>query len=164
MKKCSKFTGEYPCRSAISLKLKSKFIEMASRYGCSSVNLLHIFRTHFPKNTSGWLLLILVSHAVGLLSLLLKNVSEKVINKKIYLLYKIVHCVKSVHIWIFLWSVFSCIRTENGDLWNKSPDSVRIQENADQKKLLIWTLFTQSVLFLKQKKKTYKTLAHSVLM
>ena len=83
MKKCSKFTGEYPCRSAISLKLKNKFIEMAFRYGCSSVNLLHIFRTHFPKNTSGWLLLILVSHAVGLLSLLLKNVSEKVINKKI---------------------------------------------------------------------------------
>ena len=60
--------------------------------------------------------------------------------------------MKSVHIRIFFWSVFSCIRTENGDLWNKSPDSVRIQENTDQKKLLIWTLFTQSVLFLKQKK------------
>ena len=26
--------------------------------GCSPVNLLHIFRTTFPKNTSGWLLLI----------------------------------------------------------------------------------------------------------
>ena len=25
----------------------------------------------------------------------------------------------------------------------KSPDSVRIQENSDQKKLRIWTLFTQ---------------------
>ena len=25
--------------------------------GCSPVNLLHIFRTTFPKNTSGWLLL-----------------------------------------------------------------------------------------------------------
>ena len=36
LKICSKFTGEHPCRSAISIKLK---------------------RTPFPKNTSGWLLL-----------------------------------------------------------------------------------------------------------
>ena len=28
-------------------------------HGCSPVNLLHIFRTPFPRNTSGWLLLIL---------------------------------------------------------------------------------------------------------
>ena len=28
-----------------------------TKHGCSPVNLLHIFRTHFPKNTSGWLLL-----------------------------------------------------------------------------------------------------------
>ena len=40
------------------------------------------------------------------------------------------------------WSVFSCIRTEWGDLRSKSPYYVRIQENADQKKLCIWTLFT----------------------
>ena len=60
--------------------------------------------------------------------------------------------MKSVHIRIFLWSVFSSIQTESGDLWNKSPDSVRIQGNTDQKKLFIWTLFTQSALFLKEKK------------
>ena len=36
----------------------------------------------------------------------------------------------------FFWSVFSCIRTEYGDL-------LRIQKNTDQKKLRIWTLFTQ---------------------
>ena len=53
---CSKFTGERPCRSVISIKLQS-FIEIAIRNGCSPVNLLHIFRTAFPKNTSGWLLL-----------------------------------------------------------------------------------------------------------
>ena len=29
------------------------------------------------------------------------------------------------------------------DLWSKSPYSVKIQENTDQKKLRIWTLFTQ---------------------
>ena len=31
------------------------------QYGCSPVNLLHIFRTPFLKNTSGWLLLKLIS-------------------------------------------------------------------------------------------------------
>ena len=31
-------------------------IEIALRHGCSPVNLLHIFRTSFPRNTSGWLL------------------------------------------------------------------------------------------------------------
>ena len=39
LKICSKFTGEHPCRSAIS------------------INLLHISKTLFLKNTSGWLLL-----------------------------------------------------------------------------------------------------------
>ena len=50
LKICSKFTGEHPCRSAIS-------IEIALRHGCPPVNLLHIFRTPFFKDTSGWLLL-----------------------------------------------------------------------------------------------------------
>ena len=35
----------------------SNFIEIALCHGCSPINLLHIFRTHFPKNTSGGLLL-----------------------------------------------------------------------------------------------------------
>lgn len=37
----------------------------------------------------------------------------------------------------FLWSVFSRIRSECGDLQNKSPNSVRIRENKDQRKLRI---------------------------
>ena len=53
------------------------------------------------------------------------------------------HCVKSVQIRSFFWAVSSCIRTEYGDLFRKSPYSVRLQENTDQKKLHIWTLFTQ---------------------
>ena len=53
----SKFTGEHPCRSAISTKLLCNFIEIALRHGCSPVNLLHIFRIPFLKNTSGRLLL-----------------------------------------------------------------------------------------------------------
>ena len=54
---CSKFTGEHPCRSAVSIKLQSNFIEITIQHGFSPVNLLHIFKTPFLKNTSGWLLL-----------------------------------------------------------------------------------------------------------
>ena len=35
----------------------ANFIEIALRHGCSPVNLLHIFRTPFPRNTSGSMLL-----------------------------------------------------------------------------------------------------------
>ena len=41
-------------------KLLCKFIEITLRHGSFPVNLLHIFRTPFPKNTSGGLLLNLV--------------------------------------------------------------------------------------------------------
>ena len=47
LKILSKFTGEHTCRSVT--------IEITLRHGCSPVNLLHIFRTPFPKNTAGWL-------------------------------------------------------------------------------------------------------------
>ena len=57
LKICSLFTGEHPCRSTFSIKLLCNFIENAIRHGRSPVNLLHIFRTPFLKNTSGWLLL-----------------------------------------------------------------------------------------------------------
>ena len=36
-------------------KVASQLLKIALRYGCSPVNLLHIFRTPFPRNTSGWL-------------------------------------------------------------------------------------------------------------
>ena len=36
---------------------QSNFNEITLPHGCSPVNLLHIFRTCFLKNTSGWLLL-----------------------------------------------------------------------------------------------------------
>ena len=53
------------------------------------------------------------------------------------------HCVKSVQIWSFFQSIFSCIRTEYEDLLHKSQYSVGIWENMYQKKLRIWALFTQ---------------------
>ena len=57
LKICTKFTGEHPCRSVVSIKLQSNSIETTPRHGCSPVNLLHILRTLFPKNTTGRLLL-----------------------------------------------------------------------------------------------------------
>ena len=60
LKICSKFPEEHPCRSVISIKLQSSFIEITLRHKCSPVKLLHIFRTSFFKNTSGWLLLLII--------------------------------------------------------------------------------------------------------
>ena len=57
LKICSKFTGEQPCRSVITINFQSNFIEITLWHGCSPVNLLHIFRTLFSRNTSGGLLL-----------------------------------------------------------------------------------------------------------
>ena len=57
LKTCSKSTAEHPCRITISIKLQSNFIDITLRHGCSPVDLLHIFRTYFPKNTCGELLL-----------------------------------------------------------------------------------------------------------
>ena len=37
-------------------KCAANFQEKTLRHGCSAVNLINMFRTSFPKNTSGWLL------------------------------------------------------------------------------------------------------------
>ena len=48
------------------------------------------------------------------------------------------HCVKSVQIRSYFWSVFSGIWTEYGDIRIRSPYSVRMRENTDQKQLVFW--------------------------
>ena len=53
LKICSKFIRKHPCRNVISIKLQSNCTEITFWHGCSLVNLLHIFSTSFPKNTSG---------------------------------------------------------------------------------------------------------------
>ena len=53
------------------------------------------------------------------------------------------HCVTSVQIRSFSWSVFSCIWTEYVDLLRKSPYSVQIRESTDQKELRIWRPLAQ---------------------
>ena len=61
LKICSKFTVEHPFWSVISIKLQSKFIESTLRHGCSQKKSMYIFRTRFTKNTSGRLLLKIVT-------------------------------------------------------------------------------------------------------
>ena len=51
LKICSKFTGD------THAEVQSNFTEITLWHGCSPVNLLHILRTLFLENTSGWLLL-----------------------------------------------------------------------------------------------------------
>ena len=52
LKTFSTFTGEHHYRSEITNSLKPSF----DVGGCSPVNLMHVFRTLFPKNTFGGLL------------------------------------------------------------------------------------------------------------
>ena len=52
LKICSKFTRVHPCRSAISIKLQSNFIEFTLQHGYSTY-----FQNTFPKKISGRLLL-----------------------------------------------------------------------------------------------------------
>ena len=71
-----------PWRSAISIKLLCKFIEIALRHGCSPVNLLHVFRTPFPRNTSEWLLLYF--HKLCLWSLKKKDLFRELVPEICY--------------------------------------------------------------------------------
>ena len=75
LKICSKFTGKH--------SLQSNFIEIALRHGCSPVNLLLIFRTPFPRNTSGGLLLVVINQNPvnsNLLELFPKNLNVSATN------------------------------------------------------------------------------------
>ena len=47
---CSKFTGEYPCRNAISIKLFCNLIKITLRHGCSPV-ICCIFSEHLFLRT-----------------------------------------------------------------------------------------------------------------
>ena len=55
MPKCD--FNKVACRSVISIKMLYNFVEITLRYGFSPVNLWHIFRTLFCKNSTGGLLL-----------------------------------------------------------------------------------------------------------
>ena len=55
LKICSKFTGEYPYRSEISVKLVHNFIEVTLCHGYSPVNLLHIYGTAYFSLEHLWM-------------------------------------------------------------------------------------------------------------
>ena len=80
LKICTKFKGEHPWRSSISIKLLCNFIEIALRHECSPINLLHIIRTPFLKKTSEWLLLKIVHQILANLqtdNLIANNLQRK---------------------------------------------------------------------------------------
>ena len=52
-----------------------------------------------------------------------------------------IHCLESVQIRSYFWSVFSRIRTEYGETLSIFPYSVRMRENTFGQ--YIWTLYTQ---------------------
>ena len=81
-KRCSENmqqTYKRPCRSVISKKLHGNFIEPALRHGCSPVNLMHIFRTTFLKNTAGGVLLNILTASCHckLATNLIKDLNER---------------------------------------------------------------------------------------
>ena len=89
---CSKFRGEHPCRSAISVKLLCNFIEIALRHGCSPLNLLHIFRTPFTRNTSGRLLLNDLTESITKLPSFFYDTSNKLRSPTHYFSHLVCNC------------------------------------------------------------------------
>ena len=57
LNKQQRYFQKQPSRGVHRCSLLCNFIEIAFRHACSPVNLQHIFRTPFPKNTFEWLLL-----------------------------------------------------------------------------------------------------------
>ena len=159
LKKCCTFTGECPWRNLISIKLLCSFKEITLPYGCFLVNLLHFFRTPFlwtPLDGCFWafwatsrLLLFIRAPLEECFWNYIKKIKFREcqhFRNAVFQYFSIAnnsYSVKSIHIWRFFWSVFSRIWIEYGDLLHKPPYSVRMRENTDQKKLRIWTLFTQ---------------------
>ena len=126
----SKNSQENTCvRVSFLIKLQTLCLRPATLlkkrlwHRCFPVKFAKFLRTAFLQNTSGRILL-------RFQDLKLSNLAD-------------LYCVKSVQIISFVWSVFSCIWTEYGDLSSKSSYSVQIQESKEQKKLRTWTLFTQ---------------------
>ena len=57
-------------------KAAKHFIEITLSHGCSPVNLQHIFRALFRRNTFGWLLLFLLCY--GFFAAITKNLKSAI--------------------------------------------------------------------------------------
>ena len=74
LKMSSKFSYKHSCRSVVSIKSQSNFIEITFPHRCSPVNLLHIFRIPFSMNTSRGLLLVVISWTELLQGFLIRKI------------------------------------------------------------------------------------------
>ena len=61
-----------------AIQILCNFVEIALRHGCPPVNLLHILRTPFFKNTSGWLLLFRIWWSVKFSTDMINSTREKI--------------------------------------------------------------------------------------
>ena len=110
---CSKFTGEHPCRSVISIILLYNFAKITLRHGCSPVNFLHISRTTFNKTTfEGLLLIICLSRKISCQGDLLNIFNSLMLNVLKWLhthnAARFLKCVWSFWDFMNLWVNFLC--------------------------------------------------------
>ena len=101
LKICSKFTGEYLCRSAISVKPLYKFIEIILRHGCSPVSCIfseHLFlRT--PPTGCFCTATLLTSNYVYFY-----ETYASYTFYEIYLCFRIlIYLYEFIHIFVFIW-------------------------------------------------------------
>ena len=89
-------------RRADMQKSLCNFIEIKLRHGCSPVNLLHIFRTPFIKNTYGGLLLETPRGVFKLLS----NIYEEALSRKKFHYRKLTG--SKIHLWHLWVNVNAC--------------------------------------------------------
>ena len=110
---CSKIAGDYPCGSVVSkIKLLGNSIEIIFPYGYFPVNLLHIFRTPFYKNTFERLLLYVTNwvHQTGAIQgvkrlpwkhwkKLEKNCYELLLTKSVWAWFCLTFCLVLNKLW-----------------------------------------------------------------
>ena len=92
------------------------FIKKRLQHKCFPKNIAKFLRTTILKNICEQLLLVLVKSRLvspEILTCCKRQQQQKVKVSQC------LHYVKSVQIRSFFWSIFSCIRTENGDLYSE---------------------------------------------
>ena len=140
--------AEIRCESEVLCK----FIEIAFWHGCSSINLLHILSTIFPKNTSGELFLFFLRKEAEFL--------KKVSLKKLLMLANYTHTIECVHLFFILstytnsWDIFVEIHVQfliRVKIYHRTPLNQSVSNflwtHIWRFTILTWAVFTK-ILFL----------------